>query len=314
MIPPLYPAIWYDVIVGNARYQQVKGAPATMMLTPGEIAARLNRFVFSILLIGHQKMNPDKPAKIRTIRHHSFWLIVKGKGTITINGTNYPAEPGKLFFFIPGMEVERRSDVEQPLEYYFLRFHYTETYVSKEQWVFRPNPESPFPLQGMYSVQNTPQFIYLLEQLHALWKQRGHLVAMRRKILLQEFWLQLLQDFKAKELSGDTTAAIEMTQDYMVQHYQEPLTLESLAQLAGLSVSHYSRLFKKLIGYSPIDYLTHIRMDRAKELLVLSDYRLKSIANSVGYDDEFYFSRIFKKVVGVSPRDYAKKYRVDAGR
>jgi AraC-like DNA-binding protein len=281
------------------------------MLTPGEIAARLNRLVFSIVLTGHRKCEPTWVQPMRTIRHHSFWLIVKGKGTFTINGTHYPAEPGKLFFFEPGMLVERRTDEEQPIEYYFLRFHYTETYEEKEQWICRSSAESPFPLQGMYTLQNTPQFIYWMEQLFVLWQRRGHMTAMRRKILLQEFWLALLQDFRAQKIAGDTTAAIELTQDYMVQHYQEPLTLELLAQLAGLSVSHYSRLFKKVIGYSPIDYLTHLRMDRAKELLVLSDYRLKSIAHSVGYGDEFYFSRMFKKVVGLSPREYAKRYRID---
>lgn len=284
------------------------------MLTPGEIAARLNRLVYSIVLIGHQKCEPTWAHPMRSIKHHSFWLIVKGKGTFTVNGTHYPVEPGKLFFFSPGMLVERRTDPEQPIEYYFLRFHYTETYEEKEQWISRCSAESPFPLQGMYSLQNTPQFIYLMEQLFVLWQRRGHMTAMRRKILLHEFWLALLQDFRAQKNAGDTTAAIEHTQDYMVQHYQEPLTLESLAQLAGLSVSHYSRLFKKVIGYSPIDYLTHLRMDRAKELLVLSDYRLKSIAHSVGYGDEFYFSRIFKKVVGLSPREYAKRHRVDTVR
>ncbi|GAA3409912.1 AraC family transcriptional regulator [Paenibacillus hodogayensis] len=281
------------------------------MLTTGEIAAQLNKLVFSILLTGHRKNEPAWLQPLRTVRHHSFWLIVRGKGTFTINGTMYPAEPGKLFVFIPGMLVERRSDADQPFEYYFLRFHYTETYEEKEQWICRSPAESPFPLQGMYSLQNTPQFIYWMEQLFILWQRRGHITAMRRKILLQEFWLALLQDFRAQRRAGDTTASIELTQDYMVQHYQEQLTLESLAQLAGLSVSHYSRLFKKVIGYSPIDYLTHLRMDRAKELLVLSDYRLKSIAQSVGYHDEFYFSRMFKKIVGLSPRDYVKRHRAE---
>lgn len=283
------------------------------MLTPGEIAARLNKLVFSIILVGHRKCEPDWRRPERTIRHHSFWLIVKGKGTFSINGTRYPAEPGKLFFFAPGMVTDRWTDAEQPLEYYFLRFHYTEAYEEKEQWICRSASESPFPLQGMYALQNTPQFIYWMEQLFALSQRRGHIVAMRRHILLQEFWLALMQEFRAQKNIGDTTAAIERTQDFMVQHYQETLTLESLAQLAGLSVSHYSRLFKKVIGYSPIDYLTHLRMDRAKELLILSDYRLKSIAGSVGYSDEFYFSRMFKKVVGLSPREYAKRHRVDPG-
>lgn len=279
------------------------------MIQLGELAARLNRLVFAILLVGHQKAEPGWTQALRKIRHHSFWLIIKGKGTFSINGTNYPAEPGKVFFFHPGMLVERRSDPDQPLEYYFVRFQFMETYWEKEQWVTRPSSEVKFPLEGMYTVTQPPQLIYLLEQLHALWKRRGHMVALRRKQLLQEFFLTLLQDFRTQKNDGSATAAVERTQDYMATHYQEPLTLESLAQMAGLSVSHYSRLFKKIIGYSPIDYLTHLRIDRAKELLALSDYRLKSIAQSVGYNDEFYFSRIFKKIEGISPREYAKKNR-----
>lgn len=284
------------------------------MLTPGELASRLNKLVISLLLVGHQKCDASWRQKLRTIQHHSLWLIIKGRGTFTINGIHYPAEPGKLFCFAPGMVVERTGDPEHPLEYYFLRFHYTECYEEKEQWIVRNAAESSFPLEGMYTMTNAPQLIYLFEQLDSLWKRRGHMTAMRRKLLLQEFLLTLVQDFRAQKATGDTTASIEQTQDYMIGHYQEPLTLESLAQMAGLSVSHYSRLFKKYIGYSPIDYLTHLRVDRAKELLVLSDYRLKSIAHSVGYTDEFYFSRIFKKVTGISPRDYAKRHRFSPAR
>ncbi|TBL71177.1 helix-turn-helix domain-containing protein [Paenibacillus thalictri] len=279
------------------------------MLTPGELASYLNKLVISILLVGHQKTEADWHQSTRKIKHHSVWLIIKGKGSFTINGTHYPAEPGKIFFFSPGMVVERGTDPDNPIEYYFLRFHYTETYEEKEQWIHRPACDCPFPLDGMYTLLNTPQLIYLMEQLEILWKRRGHMTAMRRKILLQEFFLALISDFRAQKMAGATTSAIELTQDYMVGHYKEPLTLEGLAAMAGLSVSHYSRLFKKFIGYSPIDYLTHLRVDRAKELLVLSDYRLKSIAGSVGYSDEFYFSRIFKKMTGMSPRDYAKKHR-----
>ncbi|MEI7025841.1 AraC family transcriptional regulator [Paenibacillus sp. y28] len=280
------------------------------MLTVGQIAEQLNKFVYSILIIGHQRRRPEYRSPLGEVRHNSLWLIIKGKGTFTINGTHYPAEPGRLFFFNPGMLVERTTDPDDPIEYYFIRYHYTETYEEKEQWISRSSAECPFPLAGMYSVSNTPQLIYLAEQLESLWKRRGHMTAMRRKILLMEFFLSVLGDLRAQQRQGDTTASIDRTQDYMVQHYQEPLTLEGLAQMAGLSVSHYSRLFKKYSGYSPIDYLTHLRMDRAKELLALSDYKLKFIAHSVGYGDELYFSRMFKKVVGVSPRDYAKKHRI----
>ncbi|WP_438447755.1 helix-turn-helix domain-containing protein [Gorillibacterium sp. sgz5001074] len=280
------------------------------MLQIGEIASKLNKLVLTILLIGHQKTGPEWVKPLHLMRYHSFWLIVKGKGVFTINGTPYPAEPGKIFFHTPGMHIERVNDAENPLEYYFLRFHYTETYWEKEQWISRPASESPFPIEGVHSIHNAPQLIQLMEQLDQLWQRRGHMTAMRRSILLHEFLLTLLQDLRAQQIAGDTTAAIEHTQDYMTSHYQEPLTLEGLAQMAGLSVSHYSRLFKKSIGYSPIEYLTHLRIDRAKELLALSDYRLKAVAHSVGYSDEFYFSRIFKKIEGISPRDYAKRNRL----
>ncbi len=284
------------------------------MLTTGELAARLNKLHLSILLANHQRVEADWSPPVRTIKHHSFWLIVKGRGHFTINGTRYPAEPGKLFFFQPGMIVKRETEHEHPLEYCFVRFHYMAVYEEKEQWVTGPQEEYPFPFGGMYSVHNVPQLLGLMDQLVTLWKRRGHMNAMRRNITLHEFFLALLTDLRAQKIAGDTTAAIELTQDYMISHYKDPLTLEQLAQIAGLSVSHYSRLFKKVIGYSPIDYLNHLRMDRAKELLVLSDYRLKAIAGSVGFTDEFYFSRLFKKLVGVPPREYAKKHRlIDGG-
>jgi len=280
------------------------------MLKVGEIASNLNKLVTTVLLIGHQKTTTDWHRPLLMMKYHSLWLIVRGKGTFIINGTPYPAEPGKIFFHSPGMRIERNNDEENPLEYYFLRFHYTETYWEKEQWISHTSEQCPFPLEGVYTVHNAPQLIHLLEQLNQLWQRRGHMTAMRRNIILHEFLLALLQDFRAQQIAGDTTVAIEHTQDYMTSHYQDPLTLESLAHMAGLSISHYSRLFKKSIGYSPIEYLTHLRIDRAKELLALSDYRLKAIAQSVGYSDEFYFSRIFKKIEGTSPRDYAKRNRL----
>jgi YesN/AraC family two-component response regulator len=59
------------------------------------------------------------------------------------------------------------------------------------------------------------------------------------------------------------------------------------------------------VGYSPIEYLTHLRIDRAKELLAHSDIRIKEVSQSVGYEDELYFSRIFKKIAGVSPTQFS---------
>ena len=277
------------------------------MLRANEILRQLNRMTFSVLLVGYQHCGPDWHRK-RKHRYHSLWLITKGAGEFTMNGNTYRAEPGKLFALSPGMDFEGRPLEGQTLEYYFVRFRYAIATDENDHWHFEQPSPSQFPLEGMVMLQNPPATINLCEQLHHLWQRRGQSVTMRRKILFQELLLTICQDLRVQEVAGNTTLAIERTIDYMVTHYKQRLTLDTLAHIAGLSSSHYSRLFKKYTGYSPIDYVTHLRMDRAKELLMLSDYKLRAVARSVGYQDEFYFSRIFKKVVGMSPSQFARKH------
>jgi AraC-like DNA-binding protein len=280
------------------------------LLKSWEILKQLNQMVFSISLVGHQQCEPSWHKPPRQHTSHSLWLISKGRGEFVVNGSNYVATPGKLFVIVPGMVYERWADPRDPLEYYFVRFTYASAYEDSEKWHHNDSSEVEFPLSGMYQIQNPPEIINIFDQLNHLWQRRGPRVTMRRNIAFQELLLAITDDFRSQKVAGNTTLAIETTINYIVSHYKKKLTLEDLAKLAGLSVSHYSRLFKKYAGHSPIDYLTHLRMDRAKELLVLSDYRLKGIAESVGYEDEFYFSRIFKKVVGISPTEFVKKYKI----
>ncbi|WP_134699229.1 AraC family transcriptional regulator [Ammoniphilus sp. YIM 78166] len=272
----------------------------------GELVKRLNRLVFSLLLVGHKKCDATWYQSPREHPFHSLWLVVKGRGEFTIDGVHYPVEQGKLFFFTPGMVCERVSNPENPLEYYFLRFSFAEAHQDKEDWQLLSSKSLQFPLRGMYSLQNPLPIIKVVEQLDYYWKRRGSIIQMKRKIFFQELLLLIMQDLRVQKMEGDTNMMLDRTIDYMVNHYQEAVALENLANIAGLSLSHYSRQFKKYMGYTPMEYLTHLRVDRAKELLILSDYRLKAVAESVGYQDEFYFSRVFKKIEGVSPTEFVK--------
>jgi AraC-like DNA-binding protein len=279
------------------------------LIKPSELVRQLEQMVFSILLVGHKKCDPAWEKHQRRNPFYTLWFISKGTGDFIIDGAHYTAEPGKLFVFVPGMVCERKSSKGDPLEFYFIRFSYAMAYHEKEQWHFNEVVNTRFPLNGTYTIQNSPRVINILEQILHLWKRRGPMVVMRRKILFYELLLTIVQDFRAQKVTGNTTMAIERTIHYMVSNYKDKVSVEDLAKMAGLSTSHYSRLFKKYIGHTPIDYLNHLRMDRAKELLVLSDYRLKSIAQSVGYQDEFYFSRLFKKIIGLSPTEYAQRHK-----
>jgi len=77
-----------------------------------------------------------------------------------------------------------------------------------------------------------------------------------------------------------------------------------MARHAGLSVAHFSQLFKRQTGYSPVDYFIHAKIQHACFLLDTTPLSVSDIGLRLGYKDPYYFSRIFRKVMGVSPRAY----------
>lgn len=73
---------------------------------------------------------------------------------------------------------------------------------------------------------------------------------------------------------------------------------------AGLSVSHFSDLFRDQTGQSPMSYFTQLKIRQACRFLDLTDKPVKVVAIETGYGDPYYFSRVFKKIMGLSPEKY----------
>ncbi|MBL9134277.1 MAG: AraC family transcriptional regulator [Verrucomicrobiales bacterium] len=92
--------------------------------------------------------------------------------------------------------------------------------------------------------------------------------------------------------------------EYMKQNLSQRVRVQDLAKLAGLSLSHYSALFRDLTGYAPMEYFIGMRMHQARQLLDTTALSIKEIAAQVGYDDPLYFSRAFHEVNDVSPTQY----------
>lgn len=97
---------------------------------------------------------------------------------------------------------------------------------------------------------------------------------------------------------------IEETIAYMLLHLNEPLRVATLAARAELSKSHFTALFKRYVGSTPIDYFIRLRLRQACRLLESTGMSVKTVAYTLGYDDPFYFSRIFKAFVRISPSEY----------
>ena len=101
-----------------------------------------------------------------------------------------------------------------------------------------------------------------------------------------------------------TVDIIKKVRIYVEQNYAKDLILDDVSKEMQISPYYFSKLFKKKTGNTFIEYLTSVRMEKAKELLRNSDMSMKEICVEVGYADANYFSRTFKKNVGVTPSEY----------
>jgi two-component system response regulator YesN len=92
--------------------------------------------------------------------------------------------------------------------------------------------------------------------------------------------------------------------DYIHEHYNEQVTLNEVAENIYVSTYYISRMFKKELGKSFVDYLNDVRIEKAKELLKDVKYKTYEVAEMVGISDPHYFSKLFKKYSGMTPSEY----------
>ena len=92
--------------------------------------------------------------------------------------------------------------------------------------------------------------------------------------------------------------------NYIDANYDKPITLADVAKASHLSISRLAHIFKEQMGITIIDYLTSVRIERAKQLLLATDQNCTEICFEVGYNNQSYFTRTFKGLVGMTPRPF----------
>ena len=95
--------------------------------------------------------------------------------------------------------------------------------------------------------------------------------------------------------------------DYIAENYDKRISNCELAQIVGYSTVYFRQLFFEVAGRSPIDYIQHLKIEKAKEMLMSDHASITDIAIALGYQNIYDFSRSFKKHTGVSPTAYKKQ-------
>lgn len=230
-----------------------------------------------------------------------YQLIYVSHGTayFTVDGTEYEAKEGCLFFFRP----------HEPQKYHYLCSTHTQAY-----WIHFTGADIAEVLDGFEFPPVMELSSCFYEELETLYKKIMVELQLRREgfipmttLLFRQ--LLLLIHRNQKELAGNRTSGNDLilsVMEYMHAHYRERITVEVLAGQCNLSPYRFIHNFKQFTGKSPIDYLIQIRINKAKELLIDSHLPVSEIAEITGYENPLYFSRLFHKNTGVPPTAYRR--------
>ena len=132
------------------------------------------------------------------------------------------------------------------------------------------------------------------------------------KANLLRFYASLFQNdlilYRQQEDSAQMRLLLDIAH-YMQTHYNEKLSLKELGQVFHMSPKYFSVFFQKHFSRNLTEYLTSIRIECAKKMLVESDADMELISQQEGFSSSSYFIRMFRKSLGLTPGQYRKKYK-----
>jgi AraC-like DNA-binding protein len=117
-------------------------------------------------------------------------------------------------------------------------------------------------------------------------------------------WHSQKEQFAPEGIHEDDAAGIQKVFSYIQKHYSDPITINTLSHIAGMSKSKLSYLFKHVTGNTISEYIRNFRLDAAKVFLAENEYDICQIARSVGFKHPASFTAIFRETLGLTPSAY----------
>ena len=257
---------------------------------------------------------PDFQVKSHWHYYSEVLYLEKGAITVKCNSHSYTLTPGTLIFLPPQMLHRIVLASELPICYLVIKFDFNtlklpRIYMSglrllfssdeqEDAHIFTENDMAGLPIQMLTDIcldeLNEKAFAHdcnvqaclsmLLVYLARILKERPGQDADAKKKEDNPFFLHLLE--------------------YIDDHSAENISVQMLAEKSGMSYSNFARLFKKQCGRSCKEYIEYIRISKAEEMVLYSDFDLTYIAQECGFSDSSAFIKQFRKYKGTTPRQY----------
>lgn len=241
--------------------------------------------------------------------HYLFHYVHSGKGILMApdeQGRNvtWQVKAGQGFMLFPGQVTTYVADAEDPWTYSWIEFdglkiqpalEAMELRSSAPVWKSRDDQARETMIREMQTiVHHTDESILEitghLYLFFASFCKAGTHAPVRPSSSLADFYVR------------EAISFFEL-------HYSENITIEETAAALGISRNYLAKIFRKIAGSSPQEFLMRYRMNQAAMLLSVSEEKIADIARRVGYENQLHFSRAFKSFFGVSPRAYRNSHK-----
>jgi AraC-like DNA-binding protein len=276
-----------------------------------------------------QDIKSDFPVKIRRTEYHeqgpilkSHWheefmifYIKQGQAIIHCNSKTLPVGAGDLIV-INSNDIHYVENLCGQLEYYYIIINFA-FLLSKQEDLCQTKYMDPLIQQRIRfqnQIKNDNELLHHVEELINEYQRQDNGYELLIKadlyhiiVLLMRRHILPIADEEENKRQYNILHQLRPVLKYVDQHYNQKTTLTELATMANMSRHHFCRLFKNITGKPPIEYINHLRINAAMELLKEGHLNISEIALTVGFNDSNYFSRLFKKYKKVSPTFVQKK-------
>ncbi len=247
---------------------------------------------------GKEKCSPIKDIHSYAKDYHVLHYIQNGKGYFELNGKIYPLGKGDMFYIPPNHEAHYYPDKKEPWTYTWFGFNGSKANDYLDLCgIFVTNPV-------FTAIRDSSLNDYLHELVYSY--NRVGFLDMRclgYVYIIFAIMIEHAVDSPKKTLTAKESHVKE-AKEFVSYNFQFPITVKDIADSVNLTTNYLSNIFQETLGFSPKQYLTKYRMDKACSLLMNPKTKVKEVALAVGYANQLHFSGEFKKMKGFSPKLY----------
>lgn len=234
--------------------------------------------------------------KKANVKYHILIFITSGKVRYEINGETLVAEKSE-FVYVPAGSVRAAEDFdENPHQKYAVFFSLEGVHATS----------LPLASGGCHRSVRSHSFEYIRQRFATLyqhWIEKQPFYETVAAGIFTEIFALANREAGLLHASPGKQKLANRMKAHIAEHYRKPLRVEQLASLIGRSPNYAISLFKETTGQTPVEYMLHLRISAARDLLLHSNMSNGQIADYLGFYDSSYFFRVFKRLTGLSPSE-----------